>query len=151
MKSRQSIFGLLGKKQQTSIEKSGQNRLPTIGTWIRWSCEVQGTSSRCYNRTPQDSGGEGIIRQCYTATIFILTAKEHTMQTKKFAVTLKGSFHSFSLYDGAGREVFDIEDATTVAEEQFGADWKEVGNGQEGISRAELVDEYALRQETLGQ
>lgn len=54
-----------------------------------------------------------------------------------FKVTFVGSFYSSELYDRHGKEVFTLDDAIQTAEELYGEDWKEVFNGQEGISRDE--------------
>jgi hypothetical protein len=63
------------------------------------------------------------------------------MATPKFKVRLRGAFHSFELYDAAGREVFELAAAIAEAERQYGPDWTEVYNGEEGASREEGDDD----------
>lgn len=53
----------------------------------------------------------------------------------RFLVRLKGSMHSFGLYDSKGREVHTLSRAIEVAEEQFGDEWTEVYNGEDGANR----------------
>lgn len=60
------------------------------------------------------------------------------MQQFKFKVKLVGAFHSNELYDDRGREIFHLADAVKAAEAQFGAEWEEVYNGEEGMVREEV-------------
>lgn len=68
------------------------------------------------------------------------------MEPKQFRVCLVSTFYSMELYDERGDEVYDLGDACRVAEELYGESWKEVYNGQFGLSRdewGELVKENA--------
>jgi hypothetical protein len=56
-----------------------------------------------------------------------------------FSVWLKGDFFAHGLYDERGCYIYDRDVAATEAERQFGDGWREVGNGQEGISRDEWL------------
>ncbi len=60
-----------------------------------------------------------------------------------FSVHLAGVFHTFELYDAAGREIMDMVAAADYAESEFGADWDEVFSGSEGIDRDEYIERYA--------
>ena len=57
-----------------------------------------------------------------------------------FSVWLKGSFYALSLYDKRGCDIHDLDTAAAEAERQFGKEWREVGNGEEGTSRDEWLD-----------
>jgi len=54
---------------------------------------------------------------------------------RPFSVEVAGSFYTFPLYDGAGREVTNMQDAASVAEDEFGDDWQSVFNGDEAMDR----------------
>jgi hypothetical protein len=57
-----------------------------------------------------------------------------------FSVRLVGQFYTLGLYDEHGRYIHDLDTAAAEAERQFGPDWREVGNGQQGISRDEWLE-----------
>ena len=57
-----------------------------------------------------------------------------------FFVRLVGQSHTLSLYDERGRDIHDLDTAAAEAERRFGQDWREVGNGQQGISRDEWLE-----------
>ena len=56
-------------------------------------------------------------------------------------------FHSMTLYDRLGKEVFNLSEAAEVAEATFGEDWKEVFNGEVGVSRKEYLEKILTKQE----
>jgi hypothetical protein len=57
-----------------------------------------------------------------------------------FSVWLRGSFYALSFYDEQGRDIHDLDRAAEEAERQFGQDWREVSNGQEGTPRDEWIE-----------
>lgn len=58
----------------------------------------------------------------------------------KFRVSMRGSFHTYELYDASGKEIFDLNTACEEAERQFPREWSDVFNGDVGASRNEYLD-----------
>lgn len=56
---------------------------------------------------------------------------------RRFEVRFVGGFFTYALLDEKGQEQYSLEDACTLAERMYGVDWKEVYNGETGISREE--------------
>ena len=57
---------------------------------------------------------------------------------------MAGSFYTYELYDEKGREIYTLSEAVRAAEQQFGADWNCVYNGQEAVSREEAPKELLV-------
>ena len=59
---------------------------------------------------------------------------------KPFNITLVGTFHSFTLYNHKGEEIFDLEEAIEFAEDYYNGNWDEIFNGEEATSREEWLE-----------
>ena len=58
---------------------------------------------------------------------------------RPFRVKLRGSMHTFELYNKRGEEITDLVEAADCAEEEFGDEWEEVYNGDAGAERSECI------------
>lgn len=61
--------------------------------------------------------------------------------TTRFSVYFRNTFYAYSLLDSRGREQYDLQSAAQLAEDMYGEDWREVGNGEDGTSRDEWLSE----------
>lgn len=61
------------------------------------------------------------------------------MSKHPFQVRFRGTFYAYGLYSREGKQYFTLKEAAQAAEEQYGEDWREVYNGQEAISREEML------------
>ena len=59
---------------------------------------------------------------------------------RHFEVYIMGSMYSTSLYNADGGDVFNLTEATQLAEDQHGGAWREVCNGTVAMTRDEYLD-----------
>jgi hypothetical protein len=57
---------------------------------------------------------------------------------KAFSIRMIGDFYSFPLYNESGGTVHDLETAIAEAERQYHNGWRELFNGDEGITNEEV-------------
>jgi hypothetical protein len=53
-------------------------------------------------------------------------------------------FYAYALLDDKGAEQYDLHSAAQLAEDMYGDDWREVANGEDGISREEWLAEQEV-------
>lgn len=72
------------------------------------------------------------------------------MVARPFRVELAGSFHTAELYDSNGSEVYDIDDAASCAECEYGDEWVSVFNGNESWDREAWILACLLMGQSCG-
>ena len=65
-----------------------------------------------------------------------------------FGVRLAGQSQYLALYNRRGADIHDLEWAADAAEREHGDRWREVSNGQEGISRDEWLESKSRKETT---